>query len=258
MSRYWPDLSRMVWRVFARHFLVFRKTWKVNLSFTFFEPLFYLAALGLGLGAYVQPIEGIPYLNYLAPGLVVASAMFATSVECTYDTYVRLEFQKVYHAIIATPAGVDDVVMGDIVFGAFKSVLYGSIITLVVFVVGLIGSPWALLIPVVMGVSGMLIAAVSMTWTGLVPHIDSFNYFFSLIITPLYLFSGVFFPLSGMPGWVLKLAWFNPLYHTVNLTRGLATGNVGPWLVGDFAWLLIAALLIIPLPLYLMRRLLIK
>ena len=127
--------------------MVFRKTWKVNITFNFFEPLFYLAALGFGLGAYVQPMEGVSYLNYIAPGLIAASAMFATTYECTYGTFIRMEFQKTYHAIIATPASVDDVVMGDMLFGSFKSVVYGTVILLVVSGAGLVKSPWALLVP---------------------------------------------------------------------------------------------------------------
>lgn len=253
-----PDLSILVWRVFKRHFTVFRKTWKVNLSFNFFEPLFYLGALGFGLGAYVQPMEGVPYLNYLAPGLIASSAMFATAYECTYGTFIRMEFQKTYHAIIATPAGIDDVVMADMLFGAFKAVLYGAVILLVVSVLGLVTSPWALLIPPVLGLSGLLFAAIAMTWTGLVPNIDSFNYFFSLIITPLFLFSGVFFPLTGMPPAVQKIAWISPLYHLVNLTRSLAIGNTSILLVGDVIWLLVATLLIMPVPIFLLRRLVIK
>lgn len=253
-----PDLSPLVWRVFKRHFTVFRKTWKVNLSFNFFEPLFYLGALGFGLGAYVQPMDGVPYLNYLAPGLIASSAMFATAYECTYGTFIRMEFQKTYHAIIATPAGIDDVVMADMLFGALKAVLYGAVILLVVSVLGLVTSPWALLIPPVLGLSGLLFAAIAMTWTGLVPNIDSFNYFFSLIITPLFLFSGVFFPLTGMPPAVQKIAWISPLYHLVNLTRSLAIGNTSILLVGDVIWLLVATLLIMPVPIFLLRRLVIK
>lgn len=252
------NLSHLVWRILIRHLLVYRKTWKVNLSFNFFEPLLYLGALGYGLGAYVQPMEGIPYLNYLAPGLIASSAMFATAYECTYGTFIRLEYQKTVHAIIATPATLEDVVMGDMLFGAFKAVLYGAVILLVVTVLGLVTSPWALLVPLILALSGMLFAAVSLTWTGLVPNIDSFNYFFSLIVTPLFLFSGVFFPLSGMPAIVQQIAWFSPLYHLVNLTRGLVMGHPVTSLAGDLAWLVVATLLVLPVPIHLLRRLVIK
>lgn len=252
------NLSPLVGRVFNRHLKVYKKTWKVSLSFNFFEPLLYLGALGFGLGAYIQPMEGVPYLNYLAPGLIASSAMFATAYECTYGTFIRMEYQKTIQAIIATPAGVEDVVMADLLFGAFKSFLYGSVILLVVAALGLVMSPWALLVPPVLALSGLLFAAMAMTWTGLVPNIDSFNYFFSLIMTPLFLFSGVFFPLTGMPAFVQQLAWFSPLYHLVNLTRGLVTGNVGINLAGDLLWIITVALLLIPAPIYLLRRLIIK
>ncbi len=166
--------------------------------------------------------------------------------------------KKTYHAIIATPAGIDDVIMGDMLFGALKAVIYGTVILLVIGALGLVQSPWALLIPPVLAVAGLFFAAISVSWIGLVPNIDSFNYFFSLFITPLFLFSGVFFPLSGMPAIVQKIAWFSPLYHLVNLTRGLVMGNAGASLAGDFIWLIAATVLIMPLPIYLLRRLIVK
>ncbi|MDI9448767.1 MAG: ABC transporter permease [Bacillota bacterium] len=253
-----PDLSPLVWRVFQRNLLVYRKTWKVSLSFNFFEPLLYLGALGFGLGAYVQQMEGVPYLYYLAPGLLASSAMFATTYECTYGSFVRMAYQKTYHAMLATPASIEDVVAGELIYGAFKSVLYGTVILLVVAALGLVASPWALLVPPVLAVSGLLFGALSMIWTGLVPNMDSFNYFFSLIITPLFLFSGVFFPLAGMPAFVQQAAWISPLYHVVNLTRDLVMGNPGVHLIGDLVWLLVAVIVVLPAPVFLVRRLVIK
>ncbi|HHU86495.1 MAG TPA: ABC transporter permease [Peptococcaceae bacterium] len=253
-----PDLSPLVWRVFQRNLLVYRKTWKVSLSFNFFEPLLYLGALGFGLGAYVQQMEGVPYLYYLAPGLLASSAMFATTYECTYGSFVRMAYQKTYHAMLATPASIEDVVAGELIYGAFKSVLYGTVILLVVAALGLVASPWALLVPPVLAVSGLLFGALSMIWTGLVPNMDSFNYFFSLIITPLFLFSGVFFPLAGMPTFVQQAAWISPLYHVVNLTRDLVMGNPGVHLIGDLVWLLVAVIVVLPAPVFLVRRLVIK
>jgi lipooligosaccharide transport system permease protein len=258
MTLWRPDLSPLVWRVFQRNLLVYRKTWKVSLSFNFFEPLLYLGALGFGLGAYVQQMEGVPYLYYLAPGLLASSAMFATTYECTYGSFVRMAYQKTYHAMLATPASIEDVVAGELIYGAFKSVLYGTVILLVVAALGLVASPWALLVPPVLAVSGLLFGALSMIWTGLVPNMDSFNYFFSLIITPLFLFSGVFFPLAGMPTFVQQAAWISPLYHVVNLTRDLVMGNPGVHLIGDLVWLLVAVIVVLPAPVFLVRRLVIK
>lgn len=252
------DISSLTWRVFLRHLAVYKKNWKVSASFNFIEPLLYLSALGIGLGAYVAPIEGLPYINYLAPGLIASSAMFATCYECTYGTFIRIEFQKTYHAIISTPASIDDVIVGDMFYGAFKSVLYGTIILIVLFILGLVTSPWALLVPVAMFFSGLLFAELSMCWTGLVPNIDSFNYFFSLIITPLFLFSGVFFPLSGMPVIIQKLAWFSPLFHIVNLTRGLVLGKIEEQLLVDLTWVVVFIFIFSLFSVSLVRKLVIK
>lgn len=255
---YRPDLSPLVWKVFKRHLLAYRKTWKVSISFNFFEPLFYLTAFGFGLGAYLKPMEGVTYIEYLAPGLIAYSAMFASTIECTYGIFVRMQYQKSYQAIVATPASIFDVVMGDMLFGAFKSVLYGTVILTVISVLGLVKSPLAVLILPVLALSGLLFSALAATWTGLVPNIDSFNYFFSLLITPMYLISGVFFPLTGLPVIIQKLAWFSPLYHLVNISRGLVTGNTGAYMAGDLAWLLVVTLIVLPAPVYLLRRLIIR
>jgi len=131
------------------------------------------------------------------------------------------------------------------------------VILLVLFVLGLVASPWALLVPPVLAVSGVLFAEVSLIWTGLFPNIESFNYFFSLIMTPLFLFSGVFFPLDGLPPLMRELAWGSPLTHVVNLTRGLVLGHLaGLW--GDLLWVVVLTAALLPLPLRLMRRLVLK
>ncbi|MBU4532305.1 MAG: ABC transporter permease [Eubacteriales bacterium] len=252
------DISARVFKVFRRHLTVYRRSWKVSLSFNFFEPLLYLAALGYGLGVYVQAIEGLTYIQFIAPALIASSAMFSSAYECTYGTYIRMEFQKTFQAMVATPVSMDEVSLGEILWGSYKSFLYGSVILFVILVLGLVASPWALLVPVVLLVSGLLFAAMSMIWIGLIPNIDSFNYYFSLVITPLFLFSGVFFPLSGLPAIVQSLAWASPLFHVVNLTRGLVLGDVGVHLVWDFLWLVVVAAVLIPIAIHLMRRLVIR
>jgi len=252
------DISPRVSKVFHRHLTVYRRNWKVSLSFNFFEPLLYLAALGYGLGVYVQTIEGLSFIQFIAPALIASSAMFSSAYECTYGTFIRMEFQKTFQAMVATPVSMDEVALGEILWGSFKSFLYGSVILFVILALGLVASPWALLVPVVLIVSGLLFASLSIIWIGLVPNIDSFNYYFSLVITPLFLFSGVFFPLSGLPAIAQTLAWASPLFHVVNLTRGLVLGNVGMHLVWDFVWLVVVAAVLIPIAIHLMRRLVLR
>ena len=256
MHDFWfrPKLTYRVWRVFWRNFLVFKKTWLSNIMFNFIEPLLYLGALGLGLGAYVDNIDGLPYINWIAPGLIASSAMWATASECSYGSFVRMHFQKTFHAMIATPIDLDEVVAGEMLFGAFKSLLYGGVILVVLISLGLVISPWAVLIPFVLLLSGLAFAELGFIWTGLVPSIESFSYFFTLMITPMFLFSGVFFPLNGMPGAVEVIAWFMPLYHVVQLIRSLALGQVSWILILDVLWLLGFILLLFKFPLFLMKR----
>jgi lipooligosaccharide transport system permease protein len=184
--------------------------------------------------------------------------MFAASYECTYGTFVRMEFQKTFQAMVTTPINIDDVIAGEIMYGAFKSTLYGIIFLLVTLVLGLVTSPWVILMPFLLALAGLFFAIISIIWTGLVPRIESFNYFFTLIMTPVFLFSGIFFPLSGLPQFIQKIAWFNPLFHAVNLSRGLILGQLGNVLWLDLLWLLVFTILLFPFPIYLMRRLVIK
>ncbi|MGI9951115.1 ABC transporter permease [Moorellaceae bacterium AZ2] len=248
------QLSRRTWKVFWRNFVVFRKTWLANIMFNFVEPLLYLGAMGWGLGSYIPSIQGMSYLQFLAPGLIASSAMWATASECTYDSFVRMRYQKIYHALAVTPLSLEEIVLGEMLFGAFKGLLYGSVILIVIFVLGLVPSPWALLIPLVLVLCGLAFAELSMIWTGLVPKIDTFSYYFTLIITPMFLFSGIFFPLDALPPLAQQMAWFIPLYHVVELLRSLTLGHVGGHLWLHVGWLLAFIGLFLYPPLHLLRQ----
>ncbi len=257
-ASYYSPVNRWALKVFTRNLFVFRKTWTTNLVFNIVEPLLYLAALGAGLGMMVEDIEGMSYMQFIAPGIIATSAMWAAAAECSYDSFVRMYYQKIYHAIVATPINLEEVVVGELLFGTFKSVLSGTVIMSVVAVLGLVPSPWALLIPVVLVLNGMAFSQLAMIWTGIVPKIDNFAYFFTLVITPMFLFSGVFFPLDVLPQFLQQLAWLLPLYHIVVLLRSLTMGMVEISLAFHLLWLLVFILAIFPLPQYLMHRRLIK
>lgn len=255
---YRPQLTLLFWQVFRRNLLVYLKFWQSSVMFNFIEPLLYLGALGIGLGVYIPHVEGMSYLEFIGPGILASSAMWATSFECTYGTFIRLQVQRIYHATITTPVSLDEVVMGDIVFGIFKSVLYGSVILLVLLLMGLISSPLALLVPLVLLLSGLVVAQLSMIWTSLSPNFDHFAYYFTLFLTPMFLFSGVFFPIDNMPLFVQRLAWLTPLFHSVELCRGLISGELPVYFwLNITALALLAAVLFLP-PLALMHRRLVK
>jgi lipooligosaccharide transport system permease protein len=248
----------MVWRVFSRNFLVFLKTWKANIMFNFVEPVMYLWAMGFGLGVYVEMVQGIPYVQYLAPGLIASSAMFATSFEMTYGSFTRMTHHKTFQAMVATPVSMEDVVAGEIVYGSFKSLLYGLVFLLVIWLFGLVKSPWVLLLPGVLVLCGLVFSILAMIWSSLAPDYDAFNYYFTLIITPMFLFSGIFFPLTGLPPIAQKIAWLTPLYHVVELSRALVLGRVGDTELVHLAWLLVLVLLTFRLPLVMVKNRLIQ
>ncbi len=248
---------KRAFRVWQRHLTVYTKLYKSSLVFNFVEPILYLLALGFGLGAFVKEINGMPYINYIAPGLIASSSMFATASECTYGTYIRMTFQKTFDAILATPINLYDLIAGEILWGATKSMFYGTIIMIVISAFGLIESPMIVLAIPVLFISGLIFAEIAVIAVALVPGIDSFSYFFTLFITPSFLFSGIFFPLDNMPDIVGKIAFFNPLYHFVNIYRAFSTGTA-EGVFTDIIWVIAAAGLLAPYPFRLMRRRIIK
>lgn len=248
---------KRAFRVWQRHFTVYTKLYKSSFALNFVEPVLYLAALGLGLGAFVKEINGVPYINFIAPGIIASSAMFAAIYECTYGTYVRMTYQKTFDAILATPVNIDDLVTGELIWGASKSLLYGSTIIIVISAFGLVKSPLIILAIPILFISGLIFAEISMIFTAVVPGIDSFNYFYTLLMTPMFLFSGIFFPLDNLPKVVSKIAFFTPLYHLVNICRSLAQGNFKnvQW---DILWVFVVVAILAPYPFRLMRKRIIK
>lgn len=254
-----PDLSwPLAVRVFRRNLLVFRKTWKASIMFNFVEPVLYLWALGFGLGVYVNSVNGLPYVDFLAPALVASSAMFSSTYEMTYGSYTRMAFQKVFQGMVATPVSMDDVVLGEILYGTFKGVLYGVVFFVVVAIFGLVKSPWALLIPVPLALMVIAFSILSMIWTSVAPNYDSFGYFFTLFISPMFLFAGVFFPVENLPQGVRFIPWLTPLYHAIEVIRPLFLGRVTWSILADLGWLAAFVVLTIRIPLVMVKNRLIQ
>lgn len=244
---------KRVLRVWQRHWTVYTKLYKTSFALNFAEPALYLVAMGFGLGAFVQNINGVPYVNYIAPGIIASSSMFAAVYECTYGTYIRMTFQKTFDAILATPISLDDLVAGELVWGATKSVIFGITIMIVVALFGLIDSPLIVLSVPFIFLCGLIFAQLSIMFAAVVPGIDSFSYFYTLFMTPLFLFSGIFFPLDSMPRVVSHLALLSPLYHLVTICRALSSGNPAA-VVGSMVWIVVIVALLAPFPFRLMRK----
>jgi len=236
------------WSVWLRNARVFSKLWKGALLPQFLDPLFYLVALGFGLGTYVAKVNGIPYRDFIAPGLIASATMWSASFECTYNVYLRMNETRLYDAVLATPVEVQDIVAGDLLWSAARATVYGTVFLTIVAAFGLISSPWAILIPPLVFVGGLCFSVIGYTFTSLIPKIDLYSYFFTLGVTPMFLFSGIFFPFNQLPGWVEAVAWLMPLYHLVEITRGMANGPDGLQVLLHTAWLVAvsAALFTIP------------
>src|SRR5215204_3933676 len=246
-----PRLAAAVWLRNAR---VFSKLWRGALLPTFLDPFLYLLALGFGLGTYVASINGIPYKDFIAPGLIASAAMWSAAFETTYNVYFRMNELKLYDNVLSTPVEVQDLVAGDLAWSASRATVYGIVVLAVVAIFGLISSWWALLIPPFVVLGGLCFSVIGYTFTALIPRIDFYSYFFTLGITQMFLFSGIFFPFNQLPDWVSVVAWFMPHYHLVEITRGLATGPELVSVVQNAAWLAVVTALLFTIPVRALRK----
>jgi len=254
-----PELTYRVWKVWMRDWDVFKKTWKVNFFPPLLEPIFYLVALGFGLGQFVQSIEGMSYIQFIAPALISISIMYSSFFECTYGSFVRMYYQKTFDAIISTPISIEEVIAGEMLWGATRSLISSSIVLGVVAAFGLIASLLALLIPLLAFFCGLMFSALAMCFTSLAPNIDFFNYPGFLFITPMFLLSGTFFPLSQLPTAMQTFAKaVLPLTHTVDLSRALLLGNLQTSLIISIVWVAVVTPVFFVLSINLMKKKLIK
>ncbi len=241
-------------RVWQRNRDVFFRLWHSEAPGFVAEPIIILLAMGIGLGAYVGMVDGQKYIEYIVPGIIASYAMFSASFECTYGSFVRMEYQKTYDAILATPLNVEDVTAGEIFWGATRSLMTGTVILAIAAAFQLVPSPWAALIPIVAFLEGIMFASIAILFTSIVPAIYSFNYFFTLFITPMFFFSGVFFPLSSFPQIVQTLSWIAPLTPVVHLTRALINGEFQLDLLWALTLIIVLAALFFSISLVTMRR----
>ena len=232
-----------VWR---RNASMYRRTWMWNILPNFFEPVLYLASIGIGVGAYVSRMGGLSYVEFLAPGLLCVSAMNGASFEVTYNMYVRLNFEKAYDAMLTTPVEPADVLAGEVLWAMTRACIYGGCFYIVLVLFGLAALPGSLLALPLIPLAGLLFAAIGMSFSVRIPTIDLFSFYFTLFITPLFLFSDVFFPLKErLSGGWLWVAEILPLLHPVRLARHAFGAEWSPVLFWDVFYILgLSALLL--------------
>jgi lipooligosaccharide transport system permease protein len=236
-----PKVTLRCLRVWQRDAVVWRKTWLVGFLPPFLEPLLYVAAFGLGLGGLLGALRwhgsSLTYLQFMAPALVAVSAMNGAFFETTYSSFVRMYYQKTFDAILATPLSLEEIVTGEILWGATKSLISAAAMLVVLTPFGLVRLPEGLLLLPVALLGGLAFGALGMVFTGVLPTIETFNLPVFLLVTPMFLFSGTFFPLEQLPAWAASLAHALPLTHFVLLTRACALGTFFPELWGSVLYL---------------------
>jgi lipooligosaccharide transport system permease protein len=225
--------------VWQRNFAMYRRTWKLNILPNFFEPILYLVSIGVGVGAYVSQMGGLPYAAFLAPGLVAVAAMNGASFEVTYNAFVRMNFEKTYASMLTTPIQPDDVLAGEVLWAVTRASIYGGCFFAVVAAAGLAPLPSALWALPAIPLTGLLFAALGIAFSLRIPSIELFSFYFTLFLTPLFLFSDVFFPLderlSGGWRWVAEAL---PLLHPVRLVRAAFRGAWSAVLIWDLLYVL--------------------
>jgi lipooligosaccharide transport system permease protein len=200
----------------------------------------------------------ISYIVFINPAVLAMTMMYSSFFETTYASFVRMYYQKTFDAMMATPLSLEEVITGEIIWGATKSVIATAIMLTVVSLFGLVHYPHGLLILPLAVIGGIAFATIGMVFTGIVPTIDVFNLPIFLFITPMFLFSGTFFPLENLPAWAQKLALALPLTHLVRLTRQACLGTISPDLLWELGYLVLFSLICFPLALVVMHRRLIQ
>lgn len=251
-------VSSRSWRVWQRDFDVYRTTWLVNFLPPLLEPVLYVLSFGIGMGSLIGVVvyedRELPYLRFMVPGVISVAVMFWAYFETTYSSFVRMYYQRTFDAILATPLLIEDVIAGEWLWGATKSVIASTVMLAIMGIFGLVEFPLALTVPLLGALGGLLFAALGLITTAVCPKIDTFNVPNFLFIFPMFLFSGTFFPLDVLPDWARIVAWALPLTHVSYLVRGACLGTLSPEGWPSLAYLALVTPVAFATAMTLMRR----
>ena len=255
-----PSLHRAL-KLVQHNFLAYQHHWVAFVT-GFFEPFFYLVGVGFGVGQFIDTVPygdlQLEYAAFVAPGLLAASTLNGALFDGFFSPFFRLNWQKTYDGIIATPVSISDIAVGEVLWALIRGTIYGAGFLIVMLLLGLVHSAWAVLaLPAVM-LSGGALSAGAMILTSITKQLSSLDKVMTLVVFPLFLFSGTFFPVALYPDYLRPVVQATPLYHSAALLRDLTTGQVSLFTVGHVVYL--AAMFVIAgtIAIRLMRRRLIS
>jgi len=250
-------------RVWRRNFLVFRRNWKTTAVAAFFEPVLWLLAMGLWLGSMMAPLPGgVTYFHFLTPGWMVATTMWGAAYECSFGSYTRMSTQRLYDAVVATPIQLEDVIVAEILWGAFRGSLQAFAVLLVGGLAGgFVSIPMAVAAFPICMLMGAFWAAATLCFVAWANNYEFFNYWLVVVLTPISLLANAYFPLSTLPEkahFMQTVSYFLPLTHGVDPARALVLGNFGWIHAGQLALLFALTLATSFFAIRLLKRRLVK
>ncbi|MBP9484141.1 MAG: ABC transporter permease [Negativicutes bacterium] len=210
----------------SRTLHILKKSWLTQCILNFTQPLLYMTAMGLGIGTYITEMGGVSYFRFVGTGIVASTPMWVATFSCTYDVFVKMQYQKLYQAILTAPTSISDIVWGEVYGAVIKSCLYAFAVVIAITLLGQVQTWMAIWFFIPIALLALVFSLISLIYTALNPLIDYFNYYITLFVSPAYLFSGVFFPIDSFPVWAQAVAWVNPMYHGVALCRGILLGSL--------------------------------
>lgn len=212
--------------------MVFRRVWHGSIMVSFFTPLFFLGAIGVGLGSYVNRgaggVGGVPYIDFLAPGLIAAATMQTAAFECMYPILAKIMWDRIYDAMLATPLRVVEILAGEVSWVLLRALMVSVLFWVVMVIFGVARTAESVLVIPAAALNGLAFATPILAFTARQRNDAGFATIGRFVITPLFLLGGAFFPLSKLPLVLQAVAWVTPLAHGVALCRGLVLGSIAP------------------------------
>jgi lipooligosaccharide transport system permease protein len=249
-------------KVWKRNLVTFQKIWKISFITPLFEPMLFILAFGLGFVGIIGSVRyggaELSYTAFIAPALIAAAVMNNAFFETTYASFVRMFYQKTFDGMLATPLSIEEIIIAEIVWSASKAAAAAGIMLAVLGAFGYVRLPAGLLMIPLAFLGGIAFGAVGLFFTGIIPTIEMFNLPIFLFVTPMFLFSGTFFPVSNLPLWAKPAALAFPLYHMVELSRLVCLDRCETVPLLSILYLSVFACLFTALALIFMRRRLIK
>ena len=248
---------RSIAGIWFRHALVLRRTWLPSMTWYFVEPFVALMAIGLGIGALVDDVDGLPYAQFVTPGIIAGSAMFHAIFECSWGAFFRIQ-KGMYETTMTAPVSTRELAMGDISWAMSRAVITAFCIGAVAAAFGWIDNVSGVGVLLAAALIGMQFGALGLIFAAVSPNVHVLSLTFTVVATPLYFFSGAFFPISVLPDWVEPIAWAAPLTPAVHLARGFVTGDLGTSHLISALYVLGITAVLFPIAASLLHRRLVK